>query len=150
MKTLRKPIVYLIAQPTVSRRKAPPNLAPLYKHGEVVPLLITGEQPTFNPRSCFEVLEKRFQAFDPDIDYLVWAGGDTLAAVMAGMLLAERNIFCFNWLRYERFRLPTGERVDEGAIYVPVEIDLADPQLELLHGEEVDEFDDESEPAEQH
>lgn len=150
MKSKRNPIVYLIAQPTVSRRKAPPNLAPLYKHGEVVTLLVSGEQPTFRPRDCFEALEARFKDFDPDIDYLVWAGGDTLAAVMAGMLLAELEIWCFKWLRYERFRLPTGERTDEGAIYVPVEIDLADPQLDLLYGDEVDEIDDEREPAEQH
>lgn len=151
MKTLsRKPIVYLIAQPTVSRKKAPPNLSPLYKHGEVVTLLIAGEQPAFRPRDCFEALETRFRDFDPDIDFLVWAGGDVLAAVMAGMLLAERDIFCFKWLRYERFRLPNGDRVDEGATYESVEIDLADPQFDLLTTHRDDDDEDEEESVGQH
>ena len=141
----RKPIVYLIAQPTISRRKVPPNLTPLYKHGDVVTLLMAGEQPAFRPRDCFEALETRFRNFDPEIDFMAWAGGDVLAAVMAGMLLAERDIFCFQWLRYERFRLPNGDRVDEGATYEPVEIDLADPQFDLLGQRDGDDEDDEEE-----
>lgn len=147
MKTSRRPIVYLIAQPTVSRRKAPPNLTPLYKHGEVVTLLIAGEQPAFRPSDCFESLETRFQNFDPDVDFLVWAGGDVLAAVMVGMLLSERDIYHFKWLRYERFRLPNGDRVDEGAKYEEVEIDLRDPQYDLLGtGErDDDEIDEDGE-----
>ena len=55
----------------------------------------------------------------------MWAGGDTLSAVMVGMYLAQNEIWQFNWLRYERRRLPDGTRTDDGAKYVPVVIDLA-------------------------
>lgn len=127
--SVRRPTVYLIAQPTVSRRKKPLNLAPLYDHGDVQVVLPMSDSPTFEPLKCFEVMEDRLSKFDPEIDFLVWAGGDTLSAVMAGMILInmEEPVWRFNWLRYERFRNPDGSRTDEGAKYVPVVIDLADP-----------------------
>lgn len=133
----RRPTVYLIAQPTLSRRKAPLNLAPLYEHGEVQVVLPMSDSPTFEPVTCYNVMEERLRHFDPEVDFLVWAGGDTLAAVMAGMILVnmEQPIWCFKWLRYERFRNADGSRTDKGAKYVPVVIDLADPQYSLLEGE---------------
>lgn len=126
----RRPTVYLIAQPTISRRKAPLNLEPLYEHGEVQVVLPMSDAPTFNPVTCYEVMEKRLENFNPEIDFLVWAGGDTLSAVMVGMILINQAepVWRFNWLRYERFRHPDGSRTDKGAKYVPVVIDLADPQ----------------------
>lgn len=129
----RPAVVYLIAQPSISRKKKPINITPLYEHGEVRLVLPQGDSPTFSPKKCCELMHDRLfpeegQQYDPDIDYLVWAGGDTLAALFAGMLLAELEIWCFKWLRYERARLSNGDRVDEGAAYVPVTIDLTDLQ----------------------
>lgn len=129
----RPAVVYLIAQPSISRKKKPINITPLYEHGEVRLVLPQGDSPTFSPKKCCELMHDRLfpeegQQYDPDIDYLVWAGGDTLAALFAGMLLAELEIWRFKWLRYERARLSNGDRVDEGAAYVPVTIDLTDLQ----------------------
>lgn len=140
MTDARRPTIYLIAQPTLSRRKPPLNLEPLYEHGEVQVVLPMSDSPTFNPAHCYDMMEARLSKFDPAIDYLVWAGGDTLAAVMVGMILInqEEPIWCFNWLRYERFRNPDGSRTDIGAKYVPVVIDLrtSDETLE----EDVDDY----------
>lgn len=132
----RRPTVYLIAQPTLSRRKPPINLAPLYEHGDVQVVLPMSDSPAFEPTTCYKVMEDRLRHFDPDNDFLVWAGGDTLAAVMVGMILVnqEEPIWCFKWLRYERVRLEDGSRTDKGAKYVPVVIDLSDPQYTLLEG----------------
>lgn len=127
----RKPMVFLIAQPTVSRTKKNMNLDPLYAHGELKVVLPVGDAPAFSPNKCISIMAARFEHFDPEQDFIVWAGGDTLAALMIGFLLKERGIHVFNWLRYERHRLPDGTRTDEGAVYVPVRIDLRDPQLEL-------------------
>lgn len=134
-----RPTVYLIAQPTVSRRKAPPDLKPLYDHGEVQVVLPLSDSPTFNPVKCYEIMEDRLAHFDPERDFIAWAGGDTLSAIMVGMMLINRDepIWKFNWLRYERFRQPDGRRTDEGAKYIPVVIDLRDPQYDLL--EETDD-----------
>lgn len=144
MATDRKPVVYLIAQPSVSRSKKPIDLGPLYEHGDVQVVLPQGDSPCFTPDKSFAVMEQRLDAFDPDIDFLVWAGGDTLSAVFAGMLLAERDIWSFAWLRYERARTPDGQRTDDGAKYVPIEVDLRDPQydMELSHEGSDDEDDD--------
>lgn len=131
---VRRPVIYLIAQPTVSRKKAPVNLAPLYEHGEVKVVLPTGDSPTFTPVKCYEVMERRLADFNPDRDFLVWAGGDTLSAVMAGMILVNQEdpVWRFNWLRYERVRNADGSRSDHGAKYVPVIIDLREDTVELL------------------
>jgi hypothetical protein len=134
--TDRPAVVYLIAQPSISRKKTPVNITPLYAHGEVKLVLPQGDSPTFSAKKCLDLMDNRLfpedgsQQYDPDVDYLVWAGGDTLAAVLCGMLLAEREIWTFQWLRYERARLPNGTRTDEGAVYVPITIDLSDPHLE--------------------
>lgn len=128
-----RPTVYLIAQSTPSRRKAPIQLGPLTVHGDIKVILPLGNSPTFQSKKCLEIIEDGLfparggKEYDPETDFLVWAGGDMLAAIMVGMILAEREIWCFKWLRYERARLPTGERVDEGATYVPMIIDLTDP-----------------------
>lgn len=122
----RRPVVYLIAQPTVSRRSKPPVLDDLYNHGEVQVLCPMGDSPTYDPRHCLDVMEQRLESFDPDVDFIVWAGGDTLSAVFAGMLLAERGIWEFQWLKYERRRLEDGSRTDDGAKYIPVRVSLCD------------------------
>lgn len=121
----RKPVVYLIAQPTVSRNKKPIPLDALYDHGEVCVLCPAGLSPSSKPGDVLVLMENRFLPFDPDVDHLVWAGGDTLSAMFAGMLLAQRDIWEFSWLRYERPRTPDGGRTDVGAKYEPVWIDLA-------------------------
>jgi hypothetical protein len=122
----RRPVVYLIAQPTVSRHKKAFDINGLYEHGEVQVLCPDGSSPTYTPGKVLEVMESRFEPFDPEVDFLVWAGGDTLSAVMAGMLLVEREFWSFNWLRFERDRENgTGRRLDTGK-YVPVVIDLSD------------------------
>lgn len=137
-------MVYLIAQPTVSRTKKNMNLDPLYEHGEIKVVLPVGDAPAFSPNKCVSVMSARFKEFDPEQDFLVWAGGDTLAALMVGYLLHQRGFTVFNWLRYERKRLPDGTRTDDGAIYVPVRIDLRDPQLELHTSVGSDDEDDDS------
>jgi len=127
--TTRRPIVYLIMQPTSSRTREPLDLVPLYDHGEVKIVLPRMDSPTAHPLSCYEKMEANMRGFDPDIDFLAWAGGDKLSAVMVGMILvnAEEPIWRFNWLRYERHRSSDGSRTNRGAKYVPVVIDLFDP-----------------------
>lgn len=129
LSTSRKPVVYLIASPSVAKDKAI-NLTPAYEHGEVHVVVPPGKAPVFEAELCMDIIEKHLEDFDPDVDYLLWAGGDALAAIMAGMALANMDIWCFTWLRYERRRLPNGQRVNDGAKYVPVTIDLRNQESE--------------------
>lgn len=139
-----RPTVYLIAQPSISRTKKPIDISPLYEHGDVKVVLPIGDSPTRHPNESYCLMEDRLATFDPDRDFLVWASGDVLSAVMAGMILTnmEEPVWKFNWLRYERARDSDGSRSHKGAKYVPVVIDLEEPQLELLEGAAGDYEDD--------
>lgn len=143
--------VYLIAQPTKKRvhPKAPReagrvlNLEPLNVYGRIVFLLEEDDYPTFDPVGCFHLIKQRLHGFDPKVDYVAWAGGDTLGAVMAGIIFAHLGIRSIKWLRYERPKDPvTGLRTDNGARYVPVLITVDSPndprQLDLLTSYEGD------------
>lgn len=121
--------VYLIAQPSVNRQGELPKLEPLREYGEVRVLCQTGEWPSFNPRRCLNFMRSRLAHFDPARDYLVWAGGDTLAAFLAGIVVGElgaRGVEHIQWLRYDRPKdQGTGQRTDVGARYVPITIPLS-------------------------
>lgn len=129
---MRRSTVYLIAQPTISTHGKQPNIEPVAKYGSIRVLIQAGEYPTFNPGRCLDLIRSRLEAFDPEQDYLVWAGGDTLAAVLTGVVLAERGVQEVTWLRYERGRDRQGARTDEGSRYVPITVPLHRvKQLEL-------------------
>ena len=129
--------VYLIAQPTVSRRDGRvPDISPLSEYGTVRIVLPVGEHPNFNPERCLRIVRSVLAEFNPELDYLAWAGGDTLAAVMAGIVLHERGLPDFRWLRYERpLDRGTGRRTDKGAKYLPTRVSLSEDQLELFNEE---------------
>jgi len=120
----RPPKVYLIMQPTVKKNGALPDLTPLGAHGDVTVLVLSGEFPTFDALQCLRNLFTRLEDFDPTIDSLAWAGGDTLAAVLVGVVLAEQGHEWFTWLRYERGRDGDGRRTDVGATYTPYRVPL--------------------------
>ncbi len=123
--------VYLIAQPSVSRTGELPKLEPLAKFGQIKVLINPGEDPRFGPPRAIELITKRLKDFNPEEDYLAWAGGDTLAAVLTGVVLAdlslEREFSHFNWLRFERGSNAAGERTVEGGRYVPIVVTLPIP-----------------------
>lgn len=129
-----EPRVFLIAQPTVARGGRLPDLRPLAEHGAIHVLVPAGDRPTFRPRQTFELISRRLrdQEYDPKVDMLAWAGGDTLAAVLTGIALADLGVEELLWLRYERGRDPrTGERVEEGSRYTPIQVTLTLPEHQL-------------------
>lgn len=118
------PTVYLIAQPTVKKDGKLPNLEPLEYHGKVRIILPGTSKPSRTPATTLTELEDALEHFDPARDFIAWAGGDTLAALMVGVVLERMEIMTFNWLRYDRMRLASGAWTDEGAHYRPVLITL--------------------------
>lgn len=129
-----RPTVYLIAQPTVKRNGSMPKLEPLAEHGDVKVVIPAGEYPTFHPQRALDLVMDKLDDFDYTKDYIAWAGGDTLSAILVGAALAEKDdctdeeepvpIPYFMYLRYERGRDQQGNRTDVGAKYVPVKIPL--------------------------
>jgi hypothetical protein len=123
------PRVFLISEPSVKKAKAAggslPNITPLYEHGAIVMLLSSADpRPISNPTLALQLIEDRLEAFNPDHDFLAWAGGDTIAAMLAGVALERRGIDAVTWLRYDRGIAPDGSRTDEGARYTPLRVTL--------------------------
>jgi hypothetical protein len=116
--------VYLIAQPTVKRDGELPVLTPLGQHGTVKTLINTGEYPSLHPERCLKLIEQRLANFNPAEDYIAWAGGDTLAAVLLGVVLAKMGIQNVRWLKYQRGWGSDGERDDTKSYYRLVEAPL--------------------------
>jgi hypothetical protein len=118
--------VFLIAQPSVSKDGKFPRLELLAEHGEVHVLVAQGDQPSFKPnRTLNDILRQLAELYKPEEDYLVWAGGDTLAAVLLGVALERHGYRNIRWLRIDRPYDPVQrKRVEEGAKYVAVQFDL--------------------------
>lgn len=129
--TTDMPTVYLIAQPTVAGNGSLPKLEPLAEWGTIKVLINPGEDPRYNPKLAMKRIRSRLADFNPELDFLAWAGGDTLAAVLTGVVLAdfaidEEDPFdSFQWLRWERGRdASTGKRTEENGKYVRMTVPL--------------------------
>lgn len=83
-----------------------PDLSDLGRYGEVRVLVHGNESPARRPQRIMDAIEDRFADFDADRDYIVWAGGDTLSAVMLGYLLADMDVTQVRWLRWGNPRDP--------------------------------------------
>lgn len=135
--------VYLIAQPSLKADGSQPNLSPLNEHGRIQVLVETGERPSKYPERCLRVIRRRLKHFNPATDFLCWAGGDTLAAVLTGHVLSdlsyEHGWNTFRWLVYQRVKdEKTGRWTEEGAYYVPREVPF------MLPEDEDDDHDEQS------
>jgi hypothetical protein len=114
--------VFLIAQPTINRSGRSLDISQLKEFGEVVTLVERGIHPGNTPGAAADLIFNRLQDFDHTKDMLVWAGGDTLAAVLTGIGLADLDIPSFYYLRYDRRKDQYGRRED--GYYTKIKINL--------------------------
>jgi hypothetical protein len=118
------PIVFVIAEPSIPKVKTGRviDLAPLQEYSTDVRFLVMrGQFPTFQEDGLYTQIKNSLEGnFFPMRDYIVWAGGDALAAVMSGMAIGSLGIERFRWLRHERSKLPDGTRDASRGRYVPI------------------------------
>lgn len=129
--------VYLIAQPTIAKHGRQPDLSSLARYGEIKVLIAAGEAPGNYPERALALIESRLEHFDPAKDFIVWCGGDTIAAILTGVVLERMQVDGVRWLRFDRdLDTATGKRLSTGA-YSPIDIDLLgenDPeQMDMFH-----------------
>lgn len=130
--------VYLISQPSLSRSRdhQPKNLERLYDHGEVQVLVQAGEHVAFQPERMMRLIAQRLSEFDPEADFIAHVGGDPLATLMTGMVLAdmscdeEKGFDRVRWLRYDRPEDGRGGRTHIGAKYIPTDVMINPESLE--------------------
>lgn len=48
------------------------------------------------------MLHERLRHLVPERDFIVWAGGDTLGAVLCGVVLSDLGFERVQWLRFDR------------------------------------------------
>lgn len=105
----------------IQATRVPVDVTPAEIYGSIVHILTPGDRTSSNPdlsmRKLFGVLEN----FEPEVDFLLWSGGDPLSCMVTGMVMAELGILKFKYLRYEK---PDRSKSFSKPYYVPVLVDM--------------------------
>jgi hypothetical protein len=109
--------VYVICEPAPRRDGVPAyDVSPAAMYGPIEFVFRHGfMSPSRDPEKAIIHAREVLSRFDDAVDYVVWAGGDPLAAILVGSELAK--VAAYRYLRWEKS--PTGT----GGNYVPVTID---------------------------
>lgn len=117
--------VFVINQPTARPGGFAYDVSPAKQYGEIL-FLFRADQPApsadphWATRHAYRVL-----ADFGDEDFLVWAGGDPLGAVLASAVASDINDGKVKYLKWERDRARSGERTG-GGYYVPLVLDITE------------------------
>lgn len=103
------------------------DVSPAAVYGEIRFVLSAGDRTCSNPELSMEKLRRALEDFEPNRDFIVWAGGDPLSAIAAGMVLLELGIRKFRFLRFEKNRHTRPGEPTTG-FYSPVEVHLEEEQ----------------------
>ena len=103
------------------------DVGPAAVYGDILFVLSPGDRTCANPELSLEKLRRGLQHFRPAEDFIVWAGGDPLSAIITGAVMLEMGVTKFRFLRFEKNRhTRPGEPVS--GFYSPVEINLEKEQ----------------------
>lgn len=109
--------VFFIQDPGPDR-----DLSSAVRYGKIQFLLSSSDRPGTNPNSALATMRKGLVGFSSS-DYLGWAGGDPMAPILAGMVLAEMGVSELQYLKWDRSRDNYGRRTS-GGFYVPQKFNL--------------------------
>lgn len=94
--------VYVICRPGYRRDGVIYDVSPASKYGEIR-YIFEGKLSTItdDPFSALQQAISALEDFDPDVDYVAWAGGNPLAMLLVGDVLGE---MCdsYNYLSFVR------------------------------------------------
>ena len=105
-------IVYVIQEPSQSRQ-----FESALKYGRVEFCLQATEKVSILPAKALGILRRKLKPFTKN-DYIVWAGGDPFAPILAGMVLGELAFTEINYFRWTRDKSDGGIRSNNG-YYLP-------------------------------
>lgn len=104
--------VYVI-QETESNR----DFSSAHRYGKLEFILLRTDRVSLVPSRALMTLRSKLRKFTAE-DYIVWAGGDPLSPILAGIVLGELSFTEINFLRWERERGKDGLRGNSG-YYIP-------------------------------
>ncbi len=119
-----EPTVYIVQQPRpfydrVTGVMVPKDMSSAQRYGKIVHVLEADEQPSITPGPSLFNLQKKLRDFNPELDYICYAGGDPMSLALALVVLKEFNHREVQTLRWDRERSTDGQRM-AGGFYVPV------------------------------
>lgn len=118
-------LVFLVQEPTVPKYSGKVmDTTPLLWWGKVRIIMERTQTASFRPAQAYVQIRERLKSFAPERDYIAVAGGDTLAVLLVGTVLAQLGHSYFNYLRFERTRLPDGTRDPATGSYVPIYVPI--------------------------
>jgi hypothetical protein len=104
-----------------TRHQADVSAAGVY--GDICFVLSAGDRTCANPELSIGKLRRALRDFNPRDDFVVWAGGDPLSAILTGMVFMDLGVTKFRFLRFEKTRnIRQGQPVT--GFYSPVEVCL--------------------------
>lgn len=114
----REPTVWLLQHSWSSNV----DLSSAQRYGKVVTILDATDIPGRAPGPALFKLRKALKEYHPQ-DYVAYALSDPASLFLAGMVFARENLMRepVNWLRWDRERSPSGERL-VGGFYTPTPI----------------------------
>jgi hypothetical protein len=108
--------VYVIQEPHENR-----DFSSAKEYGKLQFILSAGENPSLYPAKAIGILRTALKNFSGS-DYIVWAGGDPMSPILAGIVLGQLGFKEINFLKWDRQRRE-GVRTGSG-FYVPARLIL--------------------------
>ena len=102
------------------------DLTSAHRLGQLVTVLGERDSPSLAPGPALATIRRALKEYDPRTDHLLTAGGDPLAAFMAGAVLTDTGVLRegVSWLRWDRARDLDGRRDFNRGQYEPVVFNL--------------------------
>lgn len=110
--------VFLIQSPSNSN-----DFSSAVRYGTIMPVLSNGDMPSILPGPCLKKVRESLEDMQ-ETDYLLWAGGDPFALILAGIVVAEKGFKNLKYLRWEKEKLLDGSRSKNG-FYIPIEMTIS-------------------------
>ena len=98
------------------------DVSPALQYGSICYVFLSSDpSPSSDPDAAVQRAVDVLSSIEP-CDFLVWAGGDPLGLVIASTIAADYLGGEVNFLRWNRARSETGERVRNVGFYSPVRV----------------------------
>lgn len=94
------------------------------RYGTLHFVISSKNAPTLTPGPAMVEARRNLKDFNPDQDYLSWAGGDPLAMMLVGFVLRDLGHKEVKYLRFDRERSLNGERLRGPGFYTPITVRL--------------------------
>lgn len=110
--------VYLLQEPTSEK-----DLSSAAKYGRISPIIYAHEKPMQSIQQTMNRIYNCLEQFDPENDYICFAGGDPIIPFLAGVAMERIGFESVKYLVWNRDRGLDGSKTGTG-FYIPKSIPI--------------------------